>query len=61
MKQTQKPLKSKKVKTDYEQQVDDAYNDIWEALSSEDFRTSDFSDIASMHGVDEDDLLDCLI
>ena len=57
----QEKIEEEQRKIDYEQQLTDARSDVWNALESDMFCSQDVFDIASMHGVDEDDLIFSLI
>ncbi len=46
---------------EYDENLDRAKDEMWDALGTDDFRTSDFDDICSNYGIDPDDLIDELI
>ncbi len=52
---------NQKIREEYEEMVDDAVDDMWEALGQKDFKYSDFEDICYGHGVDQDDVINQLI
>ena len=48
-------------KIEYDKNVRLACEEVWDAMSTEHFRTSDVTDIAMQYGIDEEDLIFSLI
>jgi hypothetical protein len=59
--QEQKKAKAIQQKQEQEENLNLASDELWQALSYENFRYSHFEDICNDYGLDEEDLLDRII
>lgn len=53
--------KESKAKKDLEERIESAVEDFYERLASPNFSSSEFGDVCSDYGIDEDDLFNRLI